>query len=194
MAVWVPVGTYITYAKISQYLADNERAQKLLLQGGAFAPTAKLARLIYITRKAVNYIYTANSSDETLIDTALYLYKLCGKYIAQAKVILGQGGSGAIVNPSTGGATSLTGIFVQFKIGDPGANMNAGDTVLTLTYNDPIAGTVSVDLDGVELPQNDNTMISYTVVYSSTNVVITFNAPVATLQLYQIRFLRFIPI
>lgn len=194
MAVWVPVSTYLTYAKISQYLAANEYSKNLVFKGGSFAPTAKLSRLIYITRKAVQYIFDGDPTDDTLNATAKYLYKLCGKYIAQAQVILGQGGSGIIINPTTGTATSLTGVFVQFRVGDPGSLMTAGETILTLTYDDPIAGTVSVDLDGVELPQDDSLQISYIVAYNLTSVVITFNQGVITNQLYQVRFLRFIPI
>lgn len=193
MATSTTISNIIIYAKISQYLAANDISRTLLLKGGP-PPNTRLSRLLYIVRKQVNLVFTNSPASSTLDATANYLYALCGKYINQAKTILGQGGSGAIVNPTTGTATSLTGVFVQFKVGDPGSLMNAGDTVLTLTYADPIGGTVSVDLDGVELPQNDSTMISYTVIYSTTNVVITFNSPVATLQLYQIRFLRFIPI
>lgn len=194
MAVFVPVSTYIIYAKISQYLADIELRKNRLFKGGSFAPTQILPRLIYIVRKAVEYAYNANNNDETLNDTALYLYRLCGKYVAQAQVILGQGGSGAIVNPTTGTATSLTGVFVQFKVGDPGALMIAGQTVLVLSYDDPIGGTVSVDLDGIELPQNDSLQVSYTVVYATNSVTITLNQAVIDGQTYQIRFLRFIPI
>lgn len=194
MAIFVPIPTWLTYGEIAQYLCGNDRARKLLFNGGTFAPSAKLYRLIYIVRKSVEWNYNRDSTDETLNATGTYFYKLISGFVGRALVILGQGGSGAIVNPTTATATSLTGVFVQFKVGDPGSLMNAGDTVLTLTYADPIGGTVSVDLDGVELPQNDSTMISYTVIYSTTNVVITFNSPVATLQLYQIRFLRFIPI
>lgn len=193
MATSTPIATIITYAKISQFLAADDIAKTFLFKGGP-PPLQKLSRLIYIVRKQVDLVYTNDPSDSTLDSTANYLYWLCGRYINQAKVILGQGGTGVIVNPTSGALSSLTGVFVQFRIGDVGSLMNAGDTVLTLTYDDPISATVSVDLDGVELPQNDSLQISYTVVYNSSSVVITFNQAVATSQQYQVRFLRFIPI
>jgi hypothetical protein len=193
MATSTSISNIIIYAKISQYLAANDISKTLIFKGGP-PPNTRLSRLLYIVRKQVSLVFTNNPLDSTLDSTANYLYALCGKYINQAKLILGQGGSGAIVNPTTGTATSLTGVFVQFKIGDPGSLMNAGDTVLTLTYADPIGGTVSVDLDGIELPQNDSLQVSYTVAYSTTGVVITFNQGVLDQQTYQIRFLRFIPI
>lgn len=192
-ATVVPIATIIQYAQISQFLASDDVSKSYLFKGGP-PPVQRLPRLLYIVRKSVQWLYNIDPTNATLPATANYLYWLCGRYIAQAKTILGLGGGGAIINPSTGAATSLTGVFVQFKVGDPGANMIAGETVLTLTYDYPIAGTVSVDLDGVELPQNDNTQISYTVSYNLTSVVITFNQAVQANQLYQVRFLRFIPI
>lgn len=193
MATSTTISNIIIYAKISQYLAANDISRTLLLKGGP-PPNTRLSRLLYIVRKQVSLVYTNSPGSSTLDATANYLYALCGKYINQAKTILGQGTSGAIVSPTTGAATSLTGVFVQFKVGDVGALMIAGQTVLVLSYNDPIGGTVSVDLDGIELPQSDSLQVSYTVVYATTSVTLTFNQGALDGQTYQIRFLRFIPI
>lgn len=188
-----PIATIINIAKISQFLASDDVSKTYLFKGGK-PPVERLPRLIYIVRKSVEWLNDIDSSSSVLPGIANYLLWLCGKYINQALTILGLGGSGAIINPSGGGATSLTGELLQFKVGDVGSPMVAGETVLTITVDDPINATVSVVLDGIELPQNDNTQVSYIVVYSDTDIVITFNQAVQDLQLYQVRYLRFVPI
>lgn len=67
--------------------------------------------------------------------------------------------------------------------------MNAGDTVLTLNFSSLlitsiINDSINISLDGSVLPRNDNTQISYTVVYNPTNVIITFNQSVSLTQQY----------
>lgn len=188
-----PIATIINIAEISQFLASDDVSKTYIFKGGP-PPVQRLPRLIYIVRRSVEWLYNIDPTNTTLPLIANYLLWLCGKYINQALTILGLGGSGSIINPSGGAATSLTGEFLQFKVGDVGSPMTAGETELTITANNPIANTVSVVLDGIELPQDDNTQVSYTVVYSTTSVVITFNQAVSNGQLYQVRFLRFVPL
>jgi hypothetical protein len=79
--------------------------------------------------------------------------------------------------------------FNDFVIGQGGSPMNPGDTVLTLTFSSLeitsiINDSVNISLDGSVLPRNDNTQISYTISYNSTNVIITFNQAVQNTQQY----------
>lgn len=79
--------------------------------------------------------------------------------------------------------------FNDFVIGQGGSPMNAGDTVLTLNFSSLlitsiINDSINISLDGSVLPRNDNTQISYTVVYNPTNVIITFNQSVSLTQQY----------
>jgi hypothetical protein len=191
MAVFVSVTTYISYGKISQFLASNEHSKNMLFKSGSFSPIQKLARLIYIVRKSVEWNNARDSSDETLNDTALYLYALCGKYINQAKTIINNTG-GEIVNPSTGNAATIVAVFVQFRVGDVGSPMVAGETVLTLNYTDILNGSAEVVLDGVSLPVNDSLQISFIPAYGVGSTTITFNAAVQDGQLYQVHALRYV--
>lgn len=191
MSVFPSVTTYISYGKISQFLAANELSRNMLLKGGSFSPTQKLPRLLYIVRKSVEWDNARDSSDETLNDTSLYLYALCGKYVNQARTIINNTG-GQIVNPSTGNAATIVAVFLQFRIGDVGSPMNDGDTLLTLNYADILTGSLDISLDGVDVPVNDSLQISFVPVYGANSTAITFNVPVSNGQLYQVHALRYV--
>jgi hypothetical protein len=163
----------------------------MLLKGGDQVPS--LARKIYLVRKALEWQFNINPNNESLNDVALYLYALCGRYILEAKRILGRGQAGQVINPSTGTTVTVTNPNLQFRIGDPGSLMDAGETVLVLTdYPNIINPSVQVFLDGVALPYGVSDRISYTASYSDDGVTITFNQGVETPQLYWIRFLQLI--
>lgn len=187
------INTIITYAKISQYLAANDNSNKYLFQGRDLVP--KLSRLIYIVRKQVENRYDNNPTDSSLDATANYLYALCGKYINQAKLVIGSGGTGTIVNPANLVISTILSRNLEFKIGDVGALMNPGDTTLTLTgYPFILNASIAITLDGVDLPIGASDRISFTPTYGLLTSSVTFNSPVAVPQLYSIRFLQYISI
>lgn len=78
-------------AKISQYLAVADIAK-----GTIFSPVVKAApftpQIIYMERKALEYQYNIDPTDDSLRFIANYVYALCGKYALQAKAITGVGG------------------------------------------------------------------------------------------------------
>lgn len=80
-------------------------------------------------------------------------------------------------------------IFRQFTVG--GGGMVSGDTVYLLNYTNVIENSVSVWLDGSNLPENIMTQISCNIVYTPSNTTITFDQPVFDGQLYNIYGLRF---
>lgn len=186
----MPTTTYVSYAKISQFLAADDISRNYLYRGVDFA--SNLSLLIEITRKAVEWKNGIDSTDESINDTSLYLYDLCGKYIREAKRILNIGASGEIINPSTGNQVTIETPFVQFRVGDVGSPMTAGEDTLTLNYTGVVNPSVEITLDGTELPYGDPNQISYTATYSPTNVEIVFNQPVANSQLYMIHLIRLV--
>lgn len=178
----------ISIAKISQYLAANDYANSGLFGGGR---DRLLSRKLYGIRKNVEWLYGLDSTDETLIKTSNYLYALCAPYNSEAALIAGDGSGGIIINPSTGVPASLVEIRLQFVIGESGSLMNAGDTTLVLNYENILSGSLLIFLDGTgELPTNRTDRISYSIFYGTTSSAITFNQPVATGQLYIIRFVQ----
>jgi len=190
MAVFVPTSTYINYGKISQYLAADNISQNMLFKGGDLSPN--LSQLIEITRKAIEWKNGIDSTDESINDTSLYLYDLCGKYLREAKRILNAGNTGEIINPSTGNQVTIETPFVQFRVGDVGSPMVAGETTLTLNYTGVINPSIEITLDGTELPYGDTDQISYTATYNPTSVEIVFNSPVENDQLYIIHMVRLV--
>jgi hypothetical protein len=190
MAVFVPTSTYINYGKISQFLAADNIAKNMLLKGGDKAPNMSL--LIEIARKAIEWKSGIDNTDESINDTSLYLYDLCGRYIRQAKIILNSGQTGTIINPSTGNQVTIATPFEQFRVGDPGALMTAGETTLTLNYAGVVNPSVEITLDGVEVPYGEDESFSYTVSYNPTNVEIVFSAGVSNGQLFIIHMIQLV--
>lgn len=176
MGIFVPTQTYLNYGKISQYLAANRISKNMLFQGGDKAPN--LSWLIELVRKAVEWKNGIDSTDESINDTSLYLYDLCGRYIREAKVILNSGNTGEIINPSTGNQVTIATPNPQFRIGQPGSLMNAGDTEITFSYAGVINPSLEITLDGVEVPYGDVNVFSFTATYNANNVVVVFSQPV----------------
>lgn len=190
MGIFVPTQTYLNYGKISQFLAADRISKNMLVRGGDAAPN--LSWLIELVRKAIEWKNSIDSTDETINDTSLYLYDLCGRYIREAKQILNAGGTGEIINPSTGNQVTIATPFVQFRVGDPGALMTAGETTLTLNYADVVNPSVEITVDGVEMPYAEDESQSYSVTYNPTNVEIVFTEGVSNGQLFIIRMIQLV--
>jgi hypothetical protein len=77
---------------------------------------------------------------------------------------------------------------LQFTIGQPGSPMTAGQTILIINQANLIQDSVNVILSGVVLDRNDSSQISYTLVYGTNNVTITFNQAVSGGQTYVITY------
>lgn len=190
MSVYIDVPLYIQYGNISQYLAAVDKSQKMLLQGGALAED--LPWLLEVVTEGLEWQYNLNPNEPSLNEVGLFLLALCGKYRIEAQRILGNGQAGQVINPSTGTTITIANPAIQFTVGDGGAPMNTGDTVLTLTYSNVVNPSIEVFLDGVELPYGLGDRISYTATYNPTNIVITFNQGVVSSQVYRVRFLQLI--
>ena len=176
MGVFVATTTYINYGKISQFLAANQISKNMLFKGGDKAPN--LSWLIELVRKAIEWKSSIDSTSESLNETSLYLYDLCGRYIREAKIILNSGNTGEIINPSTGNQVTIATPNPQFRVGNPGALMTAGETSLTLNYAGVVNPSLEITLDGGEVPYGDADVFSFTATYNANNVVIVFSQPV----------------
>lgn len=95
-------------------------------------------------------------------------------------------------NLSTNVSSNINIISLQFIVGDPDSLMNAGDTVLVLTYSQLVTSGLDIFKDSVLLPMGLNDRASYTAVFTSTNVTITFNVPVSNGELYMIKLVQFV--
>ena len=187
--------TILAYAAISQFLASNEYAKKLALKGGSNAPLKRLSRLIYITRKAVDFNYQRSNTDPTLVSTGNYLYWLCGKYNAIAANLISGGGSGTIVNPSTGTQSTVQAYYTEFTVGQVGAPILDGESSFIIPLAGFIENSIAGDIGGQELPMFRTDQYSFNVDYSNpAQVTITFNAPVSNTMFFQFRGLRLQPI
>ncbi len=192
MALPIDIDLYTKYGNISSFLAANDFSSQNFLKGGVLRSDLP-SRLSLVTRM-VEHAFTVNPNDPTLVSTGNYLYQLCGRYIPQAKVILGNG-SGLIVNINTGVLSTIVAQNIEFTIGATGSLMNAGDTTLVLNYTSVLSASVSVVLDGTDLPIGTYTdRIACNVIYTSNNITITFNQVVANNQVYSIKFLQYVTI
>lgn len=126
-----------------------------------------------------------------LVKVSNYLYSLIIGYVDSAKGVLNAGGSGTIVNPTTGSVSTIIALPFQFTIGEVGSLMTAGDTVLTLTYSNIMTNSESVSLDGTSLDRNLSDRVSYLISFNASTVVITFNQAVSNGQTYRINLLQY---
>jgi hypothetical protein len=192
MAISIDIDLYTKYGNISSFLASDDFSKQRLFQGAALRSDLPM-RLSLVTR-LVESRFTTNPTDDSLTNTGNYLYQLCGKYIPEAKVILGNG-SGLIVNINTGVLSTIVAQNIEFTIGAVGALMNAGDTVLVLNYSSVLSSSVAIALDGTDLPAGTFTdRIAFNAIYTSNNVTITFNQSAINNQVYSIRFLQYVTV
>jgi hypothetical protein len=77
----------------------------------------------------------------------------------------------------------------EFLVGEPGA-LYAGASTYTITGDGIIEDSLSISLDGTDLPQDRTDRISYTVVYNPTNAVVTFNQAMQNDQYYIFKCLK----
>ena len=91
------VAQIIDVAKISQYLAQND-----VLKGNLFSPpmARTTPQILYLERKAVEWMYNIDPANTSLVQTSQYLYSLCRGYNLQAQQISGTAGTISPVNPA----------------------------------------------------------------------------------------------
>ncbi len=91
------VAQIIDIAKISQYLAQND-----VLKGNLFSPPVARTtpQILYLERKAVEWMYNIDPANTSLVQTSQYLYSLCRGYNLQAQQISGTAGTISPVNPA----------------------------------------------------------------------------------------------
>lgn len=188
----VPVSTYLSYARICQYLASDGNSKKLLFQGGGNRP--EQSALLFIVRDSVQWLYDLDPDNADLAKQANYMYSLCNPYVHEAQNIINSGTTGDIVNPSTGNNVTIATPNPQFRVGDPGALMNAGDTQLTLNYAGVVNPSLEITLDGTEVPYGDALQFSFTATYNANNVVIVFSQPVQNNWLFNIHMIQLVAV
>jgi len=116
--------TIIQYAKISQYLAANA------IKRGIEQDTL-LANKIYTERISVQWDYTNNPTDTTLVETGNYLIALCGAYFITAQGISGSGGS--VVNPSAPSANIPYQLNITITAGQSGVQTYTNTALIGAT-------------------------------------------------------------
>ena len=100
----------IEIAKVSQYLTGNNIAKGSLF-GKKLNPLA--AMIIYMERKALEWLYDLDSADTTLQGTANYVYALLQNG-AQAQKIIAAGSGGTVITPVSpdSGSSSIFPIYI----------------------------------------------------------------------------------
>jgi len=180
MAVFLPVATYIAVAKVSQYLAAEDDMLKSKKDNGSLASASfgnnmRYSRLLQMIRRSVEYTFNIDPTDETLNNTAFYMWSLCARYYVQANNTITEGAFQApfiITHPAT--QTVDSGGNVTFTVLAGGT-----PTLLYQWYKDGVlmvgeTGT-SLTITGVDAGDEAD----YTVVVTNDSGTVTSN--VATL-------------
>lgn len=198
-----PIPDIIVWAKISQYLGRFYVAQNNLFSGGDIDPN--YPQLIRMERRGLEFMYNFNPSDPNIDAVANYVYGLI-KYLNQAKVIAGQGGSGGIVNPATGVASTITGMQLQFELGTTSSPKTVngisvtlpidGATSLTIPISNIVDNSIDFSVGGSQIPSEAaNNAVYVQIVYSTNQVVITLiGFAFSTGNNYEINGLQYVPV
>ncbi len=188
----VQVSIYLNYARVCTYLAADGSSKRLLFQGSD--NRTQQATLLFMTRKVINWLNTLDSSDSRLPNMANYMYSLCNPCVSQARRIINAGETGDIVNPSNTTNVTIATPNPQFRVGNPGALMNAGDTQITFNYEGVVNPSLEITLDGTEVPYGDASQFNFTATYNPTNVVVVFSDPVQNGWLLNFHMIQLIPV
>lgn len=193
MPLPIDVNTYVFYGEISSYLAASDFAKQKIFRGEVFRNGLPL--LLSTVTDLVDWNNTRESSDETLVDTANYLYQLCGRYIPKAKQIIGNMGQGLIVNPANNVVSILAPIYLEFYVGvtaSPvvinGVNVdlpNVGDSSMTLPLTF-IKQSLEIEMDGISIPRVATDRIAANVTYTNNDATITLGPVGTTFQFNQL--------
>jgi len=189
----------IPIAKICQYLAADDSQSQSLLKGRFLR--GQLSRWIYIVRQSVEWLNQISPNSFELTAQVNYLYWLCMPYVGKAKYILNQGGSGQIVNPATGVASSIEEVFYQSEVDGAGTpTLVTGQTSFIITDDFILNNSLQIIIDNSVIPFGVYAdRMSYTVTYTNSDatVFIYNGSPNIGLQQYmviQVRGLKFVTI
>ncbi len=155
MAFTVP--QIIAIAKVSEYLSLLD-VSKGSLFGKRVAP--ETPNVLYMERKAVEWLYDLDPTDSSLVGTANYLYSLCRGYGLKAQNIINNGGGGSI-SP----ITPVNGIF-------PFIITSADFESDGISYNNSRIVGVNLSIFIDEVSQQWLTASSTTFAYTATGIQI----------------------
>jgi len=197
------IPSIIVWEKISQYLAEAYGLQDKLLKGRNLDPY--YTQLIMMESELLEFMLGFNPTESNINAVANYNYALI-KYLGQAKVIAGQGGSGGIVIPGSGVAATIIGMQLQFELGTTASPKtvngvsvtlpNDGDSSLTIPIENIVSNSIEFSWGGTQIPSEQANNVAYvTIVYNTTNVVITLTGfTFQTANNYEINGLQLIPV
>lgn len=97
MPTQLSIPEIIEVAKVSQELAQNDIAK-----GNLFGKRIdeRLGKMLYMERKALEWLYVEDSTNNSLRAVGDYVYDLCWNYGLKAQQIIATSGGGSAVNPS----------------------------------------------------------------------------------------------
>lgn len=178
----------IQIAEASMVYAGRDISKK------AFRPNVindSLALQLNFASSVLEWTYNNDPSNEYIKLMRNYTLMLCGQYITEAQLNLGDGG--IIIDPTTNTPFGFEGYRIDFTIGDAGSPMVAGDQVLTINLPGFIRNTVMFQPAGINLTIGNQAFVNEvtSIVYTQSNVVITIDYPVANGERYIVTGLRY---
>jgi hypothetical protein len=180
MSLPIPITQYIEYGNICSFLSATDFSRQKLFKGSSF--NTKLPEKLSMITRLVEWNYNRDPNDETLIDTGIYLFQLCGAYLQKAKQLIGN--MGLIINPANDAVSTLVPVYLQFKVGTTSSPVSVNGVnvtlptdgqnqiVLPLTF---LLASLAVIKDGVQLPFNLSDRLSVNIAYTDNDATITLS-------------------
>ncbi len=146
----LPTADVIEIAKVCEYLALQDIASRKFFVNQVI--DKRLPFLLYIERKAVEFLYGYDPTDSTLDATTNYLYALCAPYSAKAQQIIGTPAcTPPFILTQPVSQTANTGDNISFSVSAGGTSplsyqwykngsILSGETAATLSLNNVNTG------------------------------------------------------
>jgi len=154
----------IDIAKLSQMYAGNAIAK-----GSLFSPelSPKLARILYVERRSLQWMYNLSPTNTTLQNVANYVYRLCGRFGLRAIAVLGGGaGGGTIITPVR---PTQFGFSFEYLI-----PITAADFATATDYNDSRIAGKQLEVFWKNIP-NYQTPTGWQLIYTPSGFTVFVN-------------------
>jgi hypothetical protein len=172
----------IDIAKESGVLANLEAKNQLFYKGAPLDNT--LGILLTMEAYILQWRYDNFPDDPTLRQTGNYVYQLCGRFINQAIINIGQG-SGQSAIPAGGTQPGWLAWRIDYPSGAGATDMVVNGFTIVITLSNVVPGTVQVSIPGGGLLQigtdtSQLMILSPGPVITSTQITITLTQAVSS--------------
>lgn len=183
------IQNYMAYAATTEYLAVLENGRNKALNGGEYEGDKDIPFLLHELYEVVDWASQFYEGKPELDKVVYYMYALCSKYMTRVQAIKPIAPVNPIVIPTPTDKPKYPEFpKIQYVIGIPNTFMGEGDAIVSVQDKGIIENSLVVTVDGVRLPYDVDSVMSFQAIYSLLGVKIYFNQVAQIGQVYIIEY------